>query len=64
MAEAMAEGGGAAYWLASHGFLSLLSYTSRVAPLTMGWANPHQSLNKKMFFRIAHSMILWRHFPN
>ena len=42
---------GAAYWLARHGLLSLLSYRTRtispeMAPPTMGWALPHQSLIK------------------
>lgn len=40
---------GAAYWVAPHGLLSLLSYRSRtispgMAPLTMGWTLLHQSL--------------------
>ena len=51
---------GAAYWLASPGLLSLLSYRTqdyqpRMVPPTMGWALPHQSLIKKM----PYSLILW-----
>jgi hypothetical protein len=51
--------------LAPHGLLSLLSYRaqdpcSRMAPPTMGWTLPHQSLIKK----IPYSQILWRHFLN
>jgi hypothetical protein len=40
---------GAAYWLASPGLLSLLSYRTQdpgMAPLTMDWALLHQSLRK------------------
>lgn len=33
-----------------------------MAPLTMGWALPRQSLIKKMSYRLAHHLILWRHF--
>ena len=60
---------GAAYWLAPHGLFSLLSYRTkdhqtRLAPPTMGWALPYQSLIKKMFYRLAHSQILGKHFLN
>jgi hypothetical protein len=47
---------GAAYWVASLGFLSLLFIEPRttslgMAPPTMGWALSHQSLIKKMSYR-------------
>lgn len=35
-----------------------------MAPPTMGWAIPHQSLIKKMPNTFAHNQILWRHFLN
>ena len=59
---------GAAYWLAPHGLFSLLSYRTRttspgVAPPTMGWALPCQSLIKKMFYRRLQPYI-WNHFLN
>lgn len=42
----------AIYWLAHHGLLSLLSYkpktsSPRMAPPTVGWALPYQSLTRK-----------------
>ena len=63
-AEAM-EGG--AYWFASHGLLSLLSYRTQItnpgmATPTMCWALPHQSPVKKMPHRIACSLIVRRDF--
>jgi hypothetical protein len=33
-----------------------------MAPPTMGWAFPHQSLTKKMPHRLAYSPTFWRHF--
>jgi hypothetical protein len=58
----------AAYRLALHGLFSLLSYRTRttspgVAPPTMGWALPCQSLIKKMFYRRLQPYI-WNHFLN
>ena len=65
-----------AYQLASYSLLSLLHYRTqdhqprdgpahnRLAPPTMGWALPHQSLIKKMPCRLAYSLVLWRHFLN
>ena len=35
-----------------------------VAPSTMAWALPHQSLTKSVPYRLAYSPILWRHFLN
>ena len=44
-------------------FIIKLGTTSPgVAPPTMGWALPHQSLIKKMPHRLAYSPILWRCF--
>jgi hypothetical protein len=53
----------AAYWLAPQGLLSLLSYRTQdhlsgIAPPTIGGALPHQSLIKKMSYRLAYSKIL------
>jgi hypothetical protein len=53
----------------SHGLLSLLSYrTQDYQPLgdtiIMIWGLPHQSLIKKIPYRLAYSPILWRHFIN
>ena len=58
-----------AYWLAPHGLLSLLScrtqdHSTGMAPPTMGWALAHPSQIKKMPYRLAYSLILWRHFLN
>jgi hypothetical protein len=49
--------------------LSLLSYRPQdhspgVAPPTMSWALPHQSLVKKMSYRLAYNLNLWRYFLN
>jgi hypothetical protein len=33
-----------------------------MAPYTMSWNLPQQSLKKKMLFRLAYNLILWRHF--
>ena len=54
---------GAAYWLVPHGLLSLLSYRTQdhspgMTPPTMNWALPHQSLIKKMPYRLAYSLTL------
>ena len=35
-----------------------------MAPPTMGWALPYQSLIKEIPYRLAYSPILWRHFLN
>jgi len=35
-----------------------------MAPPTVGWALPRQSLSKEMPSRLAYSLILWRLFPN
>jgi hypothetical protein len=48
----------AAYWLAPHGLLILLSTKPRttspgVVPPTMDWALPHQSLIKKIINKLA-----------
>jgi hypothetical protein len=48
----------AAYWLAQTAFL----YSSGLPSPRMGWALLHQSLMKKMPCRLAHSLILRRHF--
>jgi hypothetical protein len=57
----------AAYWLAPPGLLNLLSYrTQEHQPMGVsthrGLALSHQSLVKKMLYRLAHSTLLWRHF--
>ena len=65
------------YWLSPHDLLSLLSFTTQgyvtqpkmtcpeVAPLTMGYALPQQSLIlKKISHRSAYSPIKWKHFLN
>ena len=54
---------GAAYWLAHHDLLSLLSYKTqdhqpRVEPPTVGQTFPHQLLIKKMPNRLAYSLII------
>ena len=56
------HGVGAAYWLAFHGLLSLLSYRTSpgMALPTVGWVLPAWSLIRK----IRCSWILWRHFLN
>jgi hypothetical protein len=56
----------AAYWLAPHGLLSLLSYRTqnhqpRVGTTHSGLSSPHQSVVKKMPYSLAQSLILWRH---
>ena len=33
-----------------------------MAPPKVGWALPHQSLSKKITYRLANSLILWRGF--
>jgi hypothetical protein len=48
---------GAAYWLAPHGLLSLLSYGT-----IMGRALLQQSVTKKMSYRFAYKLIVWKHF--
>jgi hypothetical protein len=58
----------AAYWLAPYALLILSSYRTQdtipgLAPLTMGWALPHQSLIK-MSSQLAYSLILWSYFLN
>ena len=58
---------GAAYWLAPHDLLSLLSYRtqdhqSRHNIIHSGLGPPHQSLIKKMLYRLAYSWILQRRF--
>ena len=63
--ELMQRPWSAAYWLASPGLLSLLSYRTQdtspgMAPPTTGWALPHRSVIKKT----SYSPILWRHFLN
>lgn len=35
-----------------------------VATPTVGWAFPHQSLIKKVYYRFAYRQILWGHFLN
>lgn len=57
-----------AYWLASHGWLSLLSYTIRttcpgVALPPVVWTRPHQLLVKTVHHRLAYRSKLRRHFP-
>ena len=59
----------AAYWLASHGFLSMLCCRIQESS-TMWWhsmmsqAFSHQSLIRKIPYRLSYSWILWRHFLN
>ena len=58
---------GTAYWLAPHDLFILLSIESRttspgMAPPTMDWALPHQSLIKKTPYRTAYTLSLWGHF--
>lgn len=57
------------YWLASHGSLCLLFYTSQVhvprgGTAHNGLGSPQYSLIKKMFPRYAHRSICWNHFLN
>jgi hypothetical protein len=57
----------AAYWLAPHGLLSLLSYRTqdhqpRLVPSTMVWSLPHQSLIRKRSYRFVYDLILQRIF--
>jgi hypothetical protein len=40
------------------------SISSGVAPATVAWSLPHRSLIKKMPYRLAYSLILWRIFLN
>ena len=60
---------GAAYWLASHGLLSLFSYTTqdhqpRDGPTHNGLGPLTSVIFKKIPSRLVHSPILWRHFLN
>ena len=59
----------AAYWLALHGFLNLLSYSAQDHLLLdeathIGLGPPHLLLMKNMFYRLDSSLILLRHFFN
>jgi hypothetical protein len=59
---------GAAYWLAPHSLLSLLSYRAqdylpRVALHMMDWALPHQPLIRKTFYRLVYRHSHGRRFP-
>lgn len=49
------------YWLAPHGSSVCFNSSPGMAPPTMCWALPHQSLIMKMPYRPACSPILWRH---
>jgi hypothetical protein len=53
---------GTAYCLAPDGLLSLLSERTQDQPTediaTVGWTLPHQSLVKKMPYRLAFGLIL------
>jgi len=52
---------GAAYWLAPHGLLSLLSCRTQDHKLRNGWAFPPVMLKKKTFpDRLVYTQILWR----
>ena len=58
-----------AYWLASSGLLSLLSYLIQDHLPTGGtihsaWALPQQTLIKKMPYKVAYTAVGWRHFLN
>ena len=60
---------GASYWLAPHGLLSLLFYSTQdYQPMggttQRGLGSAHQSLIKKMPYKHAYSQVLWRHFLN
>lgn len=50
--------------LAQPAFLEARSTSPRVAPPTMDWALPDQSLIKILPYRFAYSQILWRHSLN
>ena len=52
----------AACWLAQPGFLGHRTTSPGVKLPTMGWSLQHQSLIRKMTFRLTY--ILWRHFLN
>jgi hypothetical protein len=62
--------GSAVYCLVLHGLLRLhfligpRTTSTGIAAPTMGWALPHQSLIKKMFYMTAYRQTLWRHFLN
>jgi hypothetical protein len=57
-----------AYWLVPHSsacfLIELRTICLRVAPPTMSWAFTHQSIIKKLPYRLAYSLILLRHFLN
>ena len=57
----------AASWLAPRGLLSLFSYTIQdnwlgVAPSSVAWICPHQSLIGKAHHSLSHRPIWWGHF--
>jgi hypothetical protein len=65
-AEAMQ---GAASWLVPHGSLRLLPYRTqnhkpRLSSPTMLLALSHQSLIKKISYRVVYGPNVWRHFLN
>jgi hypothetical protein len=45
-------------------FLSARTTSPGVAPPTMGWTFPRQSLAKTARHKLAHRPLLWRHFLN
>ena len=45
-------------------FLVACSARPRMTPSTMRWAWPHQSLIKKIPYKLAYTPILWRHSLN
>jgi hypothetical protein len=54
----------AAYWLAPHGLLSLLSYRSQNHQPIVGGTLLYQLLIKKMPYGLAYSLVFWKHFLN
>jgi hypothetical protein len=45
-------------------FIETRTTSPGIAPPTMGWALPYQTLIKKVPYRLAYSLILWRYFIN
>lgn len=55
------------YWLVLRGLLSLFSYRSqkhqsKTGIIYISQALLHQSLIQKIFYKLAHRLICWRHF--
>ena len=60
---------GAAYWLAPHGLVSLISYKiqdhqPRDGTTHNGLSSTTSITNKEIPYRFAYNLILWRHFLN